>query len=571
MPRRRTRFWPWLAIGLAGCLGCARGPESAPPAPVTADGPRLLVLIAVDQFPYEYLARFDSLFTGGLRRLLDQGVLFENARYGHAVTVTAAGHTTIASGLHPSSSGIVDNYWYDRVKRQQVNGFDDPTHGRSPVNFLGTALPDWLKGGVDPGARVYAVSGKDRAAIAMGGHRPDGAFWYDDDDGGFESSTYYSAKLPDWVKAWNGQRRAERWFAKAYEPLPEVTQSVEALGLQVVDEGVLTQRYPIAFGGNAIAPDEGFFEALGNSPLLDDLVLSFARTIIERQELGRRDHLDYLAISLSALDLAGHRFGPQSPQVADTLLRLDLELGDFMSFLDRTVGPDRVLIALTSDHGVAPVPELRAAAGLPGRRPQVGDDLCFQQAGERVRTRFNLDRWVHDGFYLDRTAIQAAGADPAEVATAAARELETCDLVRHVWTRAELEASPPDDPDPFRALYRHSFHPDRSADLMVQLVEYAIPGGGAIANHGSPYDYDRHVPVFLFGPGLGTARVSDEIGVVDLAPTLAGLLGIATPKVDGHDLTGLLLERVPGAHRVPAFGSDRLTPEPSAAVPQGGS
>lgn len=532
---------------------------------MTADGPRLVVLVAVDQFPYEYLARFDSVLTGGLRRLLDRGVLFENARYGHAVTVTAPGHATLASGLHPSSSGIVENYWYDRTKREPVYCFDDPQHGRSPVNLIGTAFPDWLKGGIDPGARVFAVSGKDRAAIAMAGHRPDGAYWYDDTTGGFESSSYYHAELPDWVRAWNDQRRVVRWFGQAYEPLPPVIERAAELGIEVLDQGVFTPRYPVAFGGSAIGPDSGFFEEIGNSPLLDELVLSFARTIVERQELGRRDHLDYLAIGLSSLDLSGHRFGPQSPQVADTLLRLDRELGEFLAFLDRTVGNDRVVVALTTDHGVAPIPEQRIALGMPAQRPDAGDQLCFQQAGERVRQRFGLDHWVLEGFYLDRDAIRAAGADPAAVATAIARELETCDIVERVWTAAELDTPASSEEEPFRLLYRHSFRPERSGDLMVQLVEYAIPAG-LVATHGSPYDYDRHVPVFVMAPGIGAARIADEVGVVDLAPTLAGLLGIATPKVDGRDLTDLLLQKVPDAKRMPAFvAASTSSPQPTVA------
>jgi predicted AlkP superfamily pyrophosphatase or phosphodiesterase len=530
-------------------------------------GPRLIVLVAVDQFPYEYVARFDALFTGGLRRLLDQGVLFENARYGHAITVTAAGHTTLASGLHPSSSGIIENYWYDREQRERVYSFEDPTHDRSPVNFLGTALPDWLKEGVDPGARVFGVSGKDRAAIAMAGHRPDGVFWYDDDTGGFESSTYYSAEFPDWARAWNDQGRALRWFAQGLDPLPPVVDRAADLGLQVLDEGVFTPRFPVAFGGLAIGPDSGFLADIGNSALLDELVLSFARTLVERQGLGRRDHLDYLAIGLSSLDLAGHRYGPQSPQVADTLLRVDRELGEFLAFLDRTVGADRIVVALTSDHGVAPIPEQRVGFGLSAQRPDVEDELCFQQAGERVRQRFGLERWVLENFYLDRVAIENAGHDPAAVAAAVARELETCDIVERVWTAAELQAAAGDgaEQDPFAVLYRHSFHVDRSADLLPQLVEYAIPAG-LVATHGSPYDYDRHVPVFVMAPGLGAARIADEVGIVDLAPTLAGLLGIAIPKVDGRDLTDLLLRSIPGSKRIPAFATAAFTSTTTATA-----
>jgi predicted AlkP superfamily pyrophosphatase or phosphodiesterase len=543
-----------LAFCLVAVLGCKRPPEARPSAPVTADGPRLIVLVAVDQLPYEYIPRFDTLFTGGLRRLLDQGVLFENARFGHGVTVTAPGHATLATGLHPSSSGIVDNYWFDRKTKKMTYSFEDPQHERSPVNMKGTTLPDWIKGGPDPGARVYAVSGKDRAGIAMAGHEPDGVYWYDDKNGGFETSTYYVAELPDWVEAWNDQRRTDEFFAKAYDPLAPVIESAQALGIQELDEGLFTRRYPFVFGGPAIGPDLGFYEEVGNSPLLDELVLSFARTIVERHELGRRDHLDYLAIGLSSLDLSGHRYGPQSPQVADTLLRVDRQLGAFLDFLDRQIGKDRYVVALSSDHGVAPIPEQRIAQGLPARRPGAVDALCFQQAGERVQAQFNLERWVLEGFYLDRDAIKKAGADPSEVEAAIARELETCDIVERAWTSAELQSAAANDEDAFRTLYRHSFDPERSGDLLIQLVEYAIPAG-LVATHGSPYDYDRHVPVFVMAPGLGKARIADEVAIVDLAPTLAGLLGVPAPKVDGRDLTDLMLTQITESRRLPAFAA----------------
>jgi predicted AlkP superfamily pyrophosphatase or phosphodiesterase len=551
MPGPR-RFLLLSVVGLGVCLACAQRKTAAPAAAaVTPDGPRLLVLVAVDQLPYEYLARFDAQLEGALRRLLDQGILFENARYGHAVTVTAAGHTTLASGLHPSRSGIVENYWYDRAAGEPVYSFGDEKDGRSPRNFLGTALPDWLKRR-DPGARVFAASGKDRAAIAMAGHHPDGAYWYDDSNGGFESSTYYEPELPAWVEAWNDERRATRFFASPYQPLPPVVADASALGLRVLDEGVFTPSYPVALGGLALGPDSGFFGDVGNSPLLDELVLDFARALVETQRLGQGDHLDYLAIGLSSLDLAGHRFGPQSPQVADTLLRVDRELGEFLSYLDQTVGRDRVVVALSSDHGVAPIPEQRIAEGLPAQRPDATDAICFQQAGERVRERFGLDRWVLEAFYLDRAAITESGAEPAAVETAIARELETCDIVERAWTRSELEAPATDGDDPFLRLYRNSFHPERAGDLMVQLVEYAIPAG-LVATHGSPYEYDRHVPVFVLLPGAAPARLGDEIGIVDLAPTLAGLVGLPTPPVDGRDLSDLLIEKVPGARRLPAY------------------
>ncbi|HVR30879.1 MAG TPA: alkaline phosphatase family protein [Thermoanaerobaculia bacterium] len=541
---------PIAALALA--LGCRQVSPPAPASPaIEREGPRLLVLIAVDQLAYDYLARFDPYLEGGLRRLLDHGILFEHATYDHALTVTAAGHAALASGLHPATSGIVNNYWFDREAGIPVYSFGDEEHGRSPRNFLGTALPDWLRA-LDPGARVFAASGKDRAAIAMAGLHPDGAYWYDDSNGGFRTSTYYDSAIPAWVETWNEERRAARHFAKPYEPLPPVIEAADALGLRVLDEGVFTPRFPFALGGVAIGPDSGFYEDFGDSALLDAHVLDFARALIETAELGGRDHLDYLAVGLSSLDLVGHRFGPESPQVADTVLRIDRELGIFLDFLDRQVGSDRYLVALSSDHGVAPVPEQRIEDGLPAQRPDAEDALCFQEAGERVRERFGLDRWVLEGFYLDRAAITEAGVDPGEVEAAIARELEGCDIVERVWTSAELEGAPGVDEDAFRTLYRRSYHPERSPDLMIQLVEYAIPAG-LVATHGSPYDYDRHVPVFLLLPGVTGARVADPISIVDVAPTLAGLVGIPVPPVDGQDRSDLVVGEVEGARRRPAY------------------
>ena len=559
MSHAAARLVPLPIVAIALSLACRQVPARAPSSPpIDPDGPRLLVLVAVDQLAYEYLGRFDPYLEGGLRRLLDRGILFENANYGHALTVTAAGHTTLASGLHPATSGIIDNYWFDRDAGEPVYSFGDREHGRSPRNFLGSALPDWIRA-VDSGARVFAASGKDRAAIAMAGHHPDGAYWYDDDTGGFQTSSYYQDELPSWVESWNDEGRAARYFARPYEPLAPVVEAAEPLGLRILDEGVFTPRFPFALGGLAIGPDAGFREDFGESALLDAHVLDFARTLVHSQELGRREHLDYLAIGLSSLDLVGHRFGPLSPQVADTMLRIDRELGAFLEFLDQEVGSDRWVLALSADHGVAPVPEQRAADGLPAKRPGAPDALCFQQAGERVRELFGLERWVLEGFYLDRPAIAAAGADPAAVASATARELESCSIVERAWTSEELAALSigAEEGDPFARLFRNSFHPGRSPDLMIQLVEYAIPAG-LVATHGSPYDYDRHVPVFLLLPGAAGGRVTDPIGIADVAPTLAGLLGIpAPPEVDGRDRSELVVASVPGARRVPAYREAR--------------
>ncbi|MDX1385917.1 MAG: alkaline phosphatase family protein, partial [Thermoanaerobaculia bacterium] len=292
-----------------------------------------------------------------------------------------------------------------------------------------------------------------------------------------------------------------------------------------------------------VEPDGGFYGAFRATPFSDAYLLRFAEELVRAEHLGQRDHLDYLAIGLSALDLVGHSFGPRSREVADVILRLDAELGTFLDELDATVGLDRVVIAVSSDHGVAPVPEISATLGLPGRRATNEDALCFQNAGVTVGGRFGLDDLVLRGLYLDRDAIEAAGLEPREVEAALARELEKCDIVARAWTRSELEATRSDEPERFRRLFRHSFDPERSADILLQLTEYSLPLTGAFTTHGSPYPYDTRVPLIFRLPGTDATRIDAAVRTVDTAPTLAALLGIPAPTgLDGVDLSTQLRE-----------------------------
>ena len=288
-------------------------------------------------------------------------------------------------------------------------------------------------------------------------------------------------------------------------------------------------------------PGASFFGSIRSSPAADDYLLELAKTLISEEELGQGERLDFLGLGLSVLDAVGHSFGPDSPEVADTLLRLDRSLGDFLTFVDRTIGLDRVVVGFSSDHGVMPIPELTQRQGGQAHRFEREDHLCIQRAGLTVERQMGLEDWVLQGFYLDRAAIEAAGATYEAVESALARELEKCEQVLRVWTRTELQGVRMDEPERFRRLYRHGFHPQRSADLKLQLLEGTIAAASSRATHGSPYDYDTHVPFIIVAPGLQPSVVDDPVRPVDLAPTLAGLLGIPTPDdLDGRDLRQIL-------------------------------
>lgn len=545
-----TRF-ALLALLALGSPQCGPAPDTAapPPSELLTSRPRLLVLIVIDQARADYFTRFRPLFQGGLRKLLDEGVYFANANHDHANTVTGVGHTTLTTGVHPRRSGIVGNYWYDREQDKRVYCVEDPDHHRSPRNIQATNLADWLKA-QDPDSKVYSISAKDRAAVTMGGHRPDGAFWYDEDTGDWVTSSYYErdpgswfgSRDYSWVEEFNDQNLLDELFGSAWEQTP-IDLDWEALGIGVVDEGVHQPTFPHIIGEAEIAPDPDFYAALyDDTPLIDEYLARFAETVVTHEALGADDHLDILALGFSQLDLVGHRYGPNSLEVVDTLVRLDRTLESFLDFLDREVGLERMVVALASDHGVMDVPEYRQMVGLEGGRVGVEEITCFQRIHHALRERFGDEQWVVRDFYLNLEAIEENGLTRQEVEAAAARELEKCPSVARVWTGSELDAAPADPADVYHRRLANGYCAGRSPDIIVQFEPNFLDRLDPGTTHGSVYDHDTWVPMLLRVPGVPARELTDPVYTVDLAPTLAALLAIRAPDdLDGADRSDLLM------------------------------
>ncbi len=519
MPRRGAGGRRWAAAALL-LLVVMPACERPPPG-----GPKLLLLIVADQFRGDYLERFAGLWNGGLKRLRDEGAVFTDAHHRHATTHTATGYATLATGCHPRRHGVIANHWVDPVERRRVYAVGDAEHGVSPARLLVPTLGDRLKERSSR-SRVYAVSGKDRAAALMGGRAADAAFWYDD-KGHWTSSTYYPGAKPDWLEEFNALGLADREFGKAWEPLPVAADELAAAGVRALDLGPLVPGFPHVFGGLATAPYDGFYEALGDSPWLDEYLTRFAERLIVEEELGADGWTDLLALGYSALDSVGHEYGPDSPEVLDTLLRLDRTLGELLEFVDRRIGLDHVIVVLSSDHGAAPVPELDGV----GRRVDAADALCFQRLNARLAERFGDDRWLLPGPFVNPAALTRHGVERAAVEEAAARLLEDCPPVERVWRRGEL-AEPGSEAPP---LFVNTFHPGRSPDLLVDFEPYYMPTLFA-STHGSAQLYDTHVPLVVLAAGVAPVRDSRPAATVDLAPTLAALAGLPAADVDGSDL-----------------------------------
>jgi hypothetical protein len=399
----------------------------------------------------------------------------------------------------------------------------------------------------DPGSRVFSVSGKDRAAITLAGRAPDAAYWFHQvDEVGFTSSRYYLDRLPQWVEEFNGRAPPEDGFLSRvptrWDHLADEAERAERFDDFPGESG----RFGRTSGHRLRDEDlEKFAAALVASPFLDEATLDFAGTLVREEELGRRSSTDLLAVSLSAMDYVGHLYGPYSHESRDVLRRLDLAVARFLDKLERELGPDRVLVVLTSDHGVLPLPEWLEQTGA-NRCPVPGGRASLRWLGARLLARLHWEfspllsiprPWlIFAGSQLgvDRSLARSRGVAVEEVVATARRILEAEPAIARVWTPEEIERGQGE----LARLYRHSFDPERSGDLLVQLSPTClISPHGEGTSHGSPYLYDRAIPLIFWGPGIEAGPVWEPARTVDIAPTLARRLGIPPPSdLDGRPL-----------------------------------
>lgn len=472
--------------------------------------PKLVLAIVVDQFRYDYLTRFRVDYVSGLDTLLKMGAVFTSASLEHFPTVTALGHSAFLSGATPSESGIVGNEWYAREEHRTVTSVSDPQttllgatgEGSSPHRLLVDTVGDELKIANGQKTRIIGISLKDRAAILPAGHMANGAYWFDNDSGNFVSSTYYFEELPSWVKDFNQSRPADKFVGATW----------------------LTRTMP--------ADPKQLYPALAASPFGNELIEAFAERALQAEQLGTREFPDILAISFSSNDYVGHQVGPDAPEVREMSVRTDKLLGQLLQAVDRQVGLANVLVVLTADHGVAPVPEVNMGRKMPGGRIP---SATFGNAVERaLNNRYGADkgeaRWVlssaEGNIYLDQSLIAEKKLDPAEIEQVAARALMAVPHVFRVYTRQQLLSGNVSDPVGHRVL--NGFYPRRSADLEVLLEPFWLFSETG-TSHGTPFGYDTHIPLIFMGAGIRAGVYTRPVALNDVAPTLAAILEVEPP------------------------------------------
>jgi len=498
-----------------------------------ASRPTLVVFITVDQLRGDYLDRFGAQFTGGLARLKNGGAVFANGSLDYAITETAPGHATGTSGRFPRSTGIVSNsLGVLDPQAPVIGGGGAPA---SPFRFRGGTLIDWMRV-KDPRSLALSVSRKDRGAILPLGRAKQQAYWYAA-DGRFTTSIYYADTLPAWVRQFNARRLPHQYAGKSWTLLLPASAYPEPDRVAIENRGQDITFPHVVPADTAVAA-----RAIGGYPWMDQLTLDFALEGLQQLKLGLGPAVDLLAISLSTTDAVGHAFGPDSRELHDQVLRLDRMLGAFFERLFQLRDSAGVIVALTGDHGVTSFPEVYSAkAGRPAG--YVDLSAAANIVGTMARARgVDSGAWLwEDGvLWVDRAAFSRAGVS----ADFAVREFVTPARadpgvlrVDQVRTLAQQDTAR----DDISRRWYHMIPPDLAVEVVVTLKEHYVWGNFGIAMHGSPHDDDARVPIVFYGAPFKPGLYRDPARVVDMAPTLAAVLGISpTERVDGQVLRAAL-------------------------------
>lgn len=526
-----------VAALVGGTLSASgAGAQSAPP-----NRPTLVVFLTVDQLRPDYLDRWAPQLTGGLGRLSRNGAFFTNAFHDHAVTETAPGHSVVMSGRYPRSTGILRNT--AGVEDPQAPLLTSRDWPASPYRFRGSVLMDWLRTR-DPRSRGLSISRKDRGAILPMGRAKQNVFWYATSNGEFTTSRYYADTLPTWIRRVNARRVPQRLAGRAWMPLLPESQYAEPDSEPIENNGV-----DFTFPHVLPADSARAAAALPYTPWMDQLTMDAALEGLEALDLGRGPQTDVLAVSLSGTDYVGHRYGPDSREQHDNIIRLDRALGTFIDSLYKLRDSSSIVFALTADHGVTPYPELLAKRANRPAPPRYDDRPAVERLKSALRragvdtTAVTLDGTL---VYVDRDEFARAQVDAEPILRQFVDFFRTIPGIARVDRVSDLVGRDTVN-DAVTRRWLHMIPPDSPVEYVITPQKGIYPADARIAEHGFPYDDDARVPVIFYGPGIRTGRYGERALVVDMAPTLARVVGVPpTERLDGRVLTQALVAS--GAH-----------------------
>jgi len=566
----------WFVIGAPSALGqvhiplkqaTPRAPENRAPVRTEPTRPKLVVMLVVDQMRADYVDKFRGQWTGGLKRLVEEGAWFRDAAYPYAATETCVGHATISTGALPATHGMVANAWWDRDSQKMVTCTADPKAtntgyagisakgGDSAWRMLVPSFAEELKFQTGSATRVVTFSLKARAAITLAGHKADAATWFD--GGGWVTSSVYGT-MP-FIESYASAHPVKGDYGKTWTlTLPESAYWYDEKATGAVPAPGWELTFPHALRGKAESTeaDAAFYEQWSASPFADTYLTKLAENAVDSLGLGKGGGVDYLGVSYSTVDYVGHAFGPRSREIQDILVRLDQDLGDLFAYLDKNVGRGNYVLAFSADHGVVPVPEDMEKTGADAGVLHLPD---VQERIEKALEPFNypkppLARIAGSDIYFALGVYEKLKGDAAAI-SAVLDAVKGTPGIAGVF-RADQLADRPATRSPLLEAMADSYFPGRSGDLFIVPKPYWLMDGSPAGKertygtgHGTPYNYDQRVPIFLMGFRIQPGEYYGGVTPADIAPTLASLCGITLAPRDGRVLAEALMQRMPKQSR----------------------
>ncbi|MBC7535183.1 MAG: alkaline phosphatase family protein [Ferruginibacter sp.] len=519
----------------------------------TNQQPKLVVGLVIDQMRWDYLYRFNSLYgNDGFKRLLRGGFSFENTMIPYTPTYTAPGHSCIYTGSVPALNGIIGNFWYDKRTGKSVYCVDDSTAlpvgsnsnaGKmSPGNLWTTTITDELRLSNNFRSRVFGISLKDRGAILPAGHSANAAYWFDASVGKWISSTHYMKALPGYVDGFNDKDLAGDYMKGEWNTLLPIENYEQSTADDKPYENPIPGLHTVTFPHKLSLITSDKYEAFKYTPFASTYTFDFAKTVLENEQLGNKAVTDFLAISISSTDYAGHHFGPNSVEIEDIYLRLDKDIAGFLQYLDDKLGKGNYLLFLSADHAVAHIPGFLQEHEIPSA---VFSNIEIKnELNKMVEKKYGIPRVIPSvqnyQVYVDKNALRLNGKNEEAVLTDIIQLLAGKEFITDVVETSKINAASISQPQRERMI--NGYNAQRSGDIQFTVKAGYFDGANKGTTHGSWNPYDAHIPLLFYGWNIKPGKTNREVYMTDIAPTIAAMLQIQMPS----GCVGKVLDEVSG-------------------------
>ena len=503
--------------------------------------PKLVIGLVVDQMRWDYLYRYNNLYSpNGFNRLIKEGFSCDNTLIPYVPTYTGPGHTCVYTGSVPAIHGIVGNDWYDVSSQKNMYCTEDSTVSTvgsasslgkmSPQNLWVTTVGDELRLSTNFESKVIGIALKDRGAILPAGHAANAAYWFDDTNGKWITSTYYENQLPDWVVRQNEKLFPDKAMLQDWNTLLPKEKYTQSTGDNKTYEGKLPEETTTTFPHRLSQINKSKYSAFKFTPFAATYTFDMAKEAIKNEKLGLGNYTDMLTISISSTDYMGHTFGPNSIEAEDTYLRLDRDIADFLNHLDATIEKGNYLLFLTADHGAAHIPGFLKEHNVPAGNysaKNLSDSLS-----KRLEDVFGLKNGFikiqNNQVYLDDKGIKNSGKSVSDVEAEIIRFLNEQPFINYAFSTKNIESA--SIPSAIKKMLINGYNPKRSGQIGYVATSGYLAMGTTGTTHGAWDPYDSHIPLVWFGANIKPGKTNRETYMTDIAPTLSAILNIQMPS-----------------------------------------